>query len=256
MREEPTTRGLLYFVGCFFPLQSLWQWKMYYDSRFYTLNDMWHNFYDVCTLLVLGTAVLHIRTVAIMSNPEEENDLFIFCLAICLGMLLIMGRSLEVLFWIDEGDPQAAKSASKRDALMYTAMTTFFAAATIYAGVKHYSAQLDDSYGGSSAAYYDDHHGDVDSYGYYNATNSSAYTLYDNNTTGEYPAPAAEDDHHLRFLAGDAEEKGAAGYDDKKGSVYSGDIAMYIMVAGYAFNHLLWFLNMFVIMPRLGDFRK
>ena len=36
LRYDPTSRGLFYFVACFFPIQQLWQYKMYYDARFYT----------------------------------------------------------------------------------------------------------------------------------------------------------------------------------------------------------------------------
>lgn len=219
---------------------------MYYDSRFFTLNDIWHNFYDVCNLVALATAVLHIRPVSLLSNPEENIDLFIFCLAICLGMILIIGRSVEVILVV-EGE-QAAKAASKRDAAMYAFMTIFFIAATVYAGVKYYGNNDSDN----------EYHYDYDNNSYGDA--SSAYNSTDgyyNQTMTEDGYHAQDDDHaHIRFLAGGYETEES--YPDNNTNEYSGDIAVGLLLAGFGFNHLLWFFNLAYFLPWLsgGDFKR
>lgn len=227
LREEPTRRGILYFCACFFPLQSLWQYKMYWDSRFYTpARDMYHAFYELGTLVVLATAVLNIRPVAILSNPEEHVDLFLFCFAITLGMLLIMGRSLEVHFLIQ--DEPAAVIATRREAVMYLMMTLFFSAGTIYAGVKYFGG------GEGGESYYEAAYGKT-SHGYEESSHESTNDSNNNTNTSDN----AEDDHHFlfRFLAGTS----SSGDED---NAYSGDVAMAIMLAGFCWNHVFWFLYM------------
>ena len=228
IREEPTSRGLFYFCACFFPLQSLWQYKMYWDSRFYIPSrDMYHEFFELCTLVALGTAVLNIRPVSLLSNPEENIDLFLFCLSISIAMLLIMGRPIEVMVLIE--DEPSAVIASKRDATMYAFMTVFFAAATIFAGVKYFGGHK------SAGSYYDSPYGADASY------SDSSYDTY--NKTSSH----AEDDHHLlfRFLAG------VSSYSDSE-SHYSGDVSMGLMLGGFCVNHVFWFLLMVIVLPRAG----
>ena len=208
------------------------------DPRFYTLNDMWHNFYDVCTLVTLASAVLHIRPVSLLSDPEHANDLFIFCASVSVGMILIMGRSAEVIFWGEE----AAVRSGKREVCMYGSMTLFFAAAAIHAGVVYYTQEDERDDDHDSSAYYGD---DSSQFG---DTNSSDY----NTTTS-----VVDGDHHFRFLAGAAyDDAGAYGESEKNN--HSGDVAMGLLLCGYCFNHILWFMHMISVSPRLdgGDFRR
>lgn len=210
---------------------------MYWDSRFYTPSrDIYHAFYELCTLVVLATAVLHIRPVALLSNPEEHIDLFIYCLAICIGMLLVMGRSLEIMVLI-EGEP-AAVVASRRDAFAYFIMTSFFAAAAIYAGIKYYGSDDGSSYGGSS-------YGEESAYDAYNKT-SEGYDRYNSTSSNEYHS---EEGHNLlfRFLAGSSSY--GTGSDDNN---YSGDVVMGLLLAGFCVNHLTWYLFMFFVIPWQG----
>ncbi|CAB9525412.1 expressed unknown protein [Seminavis robusta] len=238
LKEEPTFRGLCYFVAAFSSLQNLWQYKMFFDSRFFVPNnDMFHNFYEMCTLVVLGTAVLYCRPVAILSHPEEHNDLFIFCCSLLIAMLLLIGRSLEVIWMIEGGvESTGARVASKRDATQLGIIAAVQAAAAIYAGVKYYSNDHD-------------YHGSDNSYGYedshYDSGNSSDY--YNNNYTDSSTEYHGEEDgHHFRFLAGDSS------YGEEKESTYSGDVSMELLVAGYLANHLLTVILLTFVIPRVS----
>lgn len=277
LREEPTLRGLFYFAAAFFPVQSIWQYKMYYDSRFYTGRDMTHQFYELCFLVVLATAVLHIRPVSLLSNPEENSDLFFFCASITVEMFLTMGRSIEIIFMIQ--DSPAAVITSKREAKMYFFMTIFFLAASIYAGIKYWggndsgsdsyydSAYGDESYGHGEATY--DDHANETSDSYYNETIASEnhggedhHFLFrllagaascDSDSESGYSGNHGDEDHHFlfRLLAG------AAPCNSDSESSYSGDVSMGLMLAGFLVNHLVWVMMMLFIIPRgsHGDYR-
>ena len=201
---------------------------------------MYHEFYELCTLVTLATAILNIRPVSILSNPEEHVDLFLFCLSITIGMLLIIGRSLEVKLLI-ENEP-AAVIASKREAIMYSLMTIVFASATIYSGVKYFGHNsIGDSY--YDSAYSAEGSG-------YGESGYGESTYEDYNKTSSYE----EDDHHFlfRFLAG------SSSYGAQETNNYSGDIAMALMFAGFCLNHLFWFLVLVQIIPLFpanGDIR-
>jgi hypothetical protein len=205
---------------------------------------MFHNFYEIVTLVVLGTAVLYCRPIKIMSNPEENNDLFFFCSAITIGMVMVIGRSLEV-WWMIEGGEEVggARRASKRDAVMYSISALWFAAASIYAGVKYYGNDHSnyDAYGSDYDSAYSTGHGD----GYGNST-SDGYSY--NNTESS----VENDNHRVRSLAGDSL------HVNEEESSYSGDVSVALLLAGYAAGHLLWFSMIAFYLPNAagGDFKK
>jgi hypothetical protein len=128
----------LYLIGIFWPIMFLWTQKMHFDSRFFTRDDMWHRVYEFAVLVVLATAVLHIRPVSILSDSENNIDMFAYCLSITIGNTLSIGRMVEI--WISvEGEP-AAKVVARREIGMLLGSTSFFLAAAVVAGVKYYGA--------------------------------------------------------------------------------------------------------------------
>lgn len=148
---------------------------MSFDSRFFTRDDMWHRVYEFAVLVVLATAVLHIRPVRILSDAENTIDMFVYCLSIAIGNSLSIGRMVEILISV-EGEP-AAKVVARRDIVMLLGSTSFFLAAAVVAGVKYY-----DGHGSSSSYATDEAHPE---YGGYDTANHT--------------------DDHDRFLAGAAE---------------------------------------------------
>ena len=136
IRESLTGEGLLYFVGCFLGIYHLWWDRAHYFARFFTGDDVCHRFTEVTSLCVLATAVLHIQPSRILSNPTENNEMFVFCLSMSIGKFLSMLRYLEIMVWVD-GEP-VAKLCARRESLLMVPTLVFFIAATIYAGSKHY----------------------------------------------------------------------------------------------------------------------
>jgi len=93
-------------------------------------------------LVPLATAVLHIRTVPILSDPKNHVDMFAFSLSIAIAHVLMLLRSLEVMIcqrWFKtQGLYLEAYRNSRRDFIWIGIPTLFFIAASVYAGIQHY----------------------------------------------------------------------------------------------------------------------
>jgi hypothetical protein len=135
IRSDPSWNGLLYFVGLFYPIMMVWHTKMYYDSRFCVHgDDIFHKVYEFAVLIALGTAVLYIRPVPILQNPNNI-DLFAYTLCTTICHTLATGRIVEVWFNV-HGQP-AAKTSAKRDLRYYALSLLFYISATIVSGVAY-----------------------------------------------------------------------------------------------------------------------
>lgn len=143
IRYSPTNQGLLYFVGAFSPVVLMWTDKMHFDSRFATDDDPYHRIFEVVMLCILATAVLHIRTVDIMSHPSVHAEMFVFSLSSLLASVFSILRYVEVWIWVI-GQP-SAKTAAKKDILRKVVPTIFFLAATIVSGADYYPQSDNDS---------------------------------------------------------------------------------------------------------------
>jgi hypothetical protein len=129
---------------------------MYYDSRYSVGNDVWHHLYDIFTLIAIGTAVLHIRPVAVLSDQENSVDMFAFCTSVVAGNILAVGRLVEVMIFQKAGTPglyPEAFNAAARDTLWLIFPSLFYVAAMIYTAVQFYGNGSDESsaYGDSRA---------------------------------------------------------------------------------------------------------
>lgn len=141
LREDPTSTGLLYFLGCFWPIFGLWYLKLFYDGRYYVGNDLYHRGFEIAILLALATSILHIRPVSILSNPDNE-DMFLFCLGMVIAYVLALTRYVEVWYFAYKGASQLypeAAIASKRDVVSILCSLAFYIAAMVYAAVKHFA---------------------------------------------------------------------------------------------------------------------
>jgi hypothetical protein len=115
IRAQPDRLGLLNFCGAFFSTMHQWFDKMYYDARFFTRDDLYHRIYEVCVLVSVATAILHIRP-TLLDSAENQNDMFVLCLSLSVGTALTMLRYLEMLVLGCDGQPVAIVAA-KRDFL-------------------------------------------------------------------------------------------------------------------------------------------
>lgn len=144
VRQSPTWRGLLYFVACYVTVMVLWWDKMYYDARYYTKDDVLHFGFEICILVALGTAILHIRSVDTLSQTTQNIELFVFCLGIVAGTLLTILRYAEILLIGVKGGKEAIIS-SRRDIGLKTIPLILAIVAAVLAGRDFYNNNNNDS---------------------------------------------------------------------------------------------------------------
>ena len=203
---------------------------MNYDSRYYTLDDTFHRGYELCILIALATAILHIRPVNILSNSRENIDMFIFSLSVGIANVLCIGRAVEVYFNVI--GEKAAKSASIREIIWFSPPIIFYTTAAILSGLKYYSSDHHQQPYGytnitSGYGYGDDHNGDDAGSSSYGSNSSSS-------ETSTYPPSQNEiyntinstilvddDDNPARFLA---EVAAAASESSSSSSSYGSDV--------------------------------
>ena len=217
--DYPSGRGTLYFLATFFAIMGLWLDKAFYDSRFVvTDDDLFHRFFDLAVLVVLATAVLHIRPVDIMSNGEDYVDAFAFCLAILLGNALTAIKYIELYFW-GIGQP-VIKQEAKRYFKMGMIYLVPVLVATILAGVKYYGSSH------SNASYYDQE-------------------SYESKAESTHESPNGSDNYH-RLLAGST----------YPASHNEFDLPMYIILAGFIGRWLCLALDIRFCFPAGGRHKE
>ena len=174
-------------------------------------DDMFHKLYEFAVLIALGTAVLYIRPVPILRNPNNI-DLFVYTLCTTVCHMLAIGRIIEVLMNV-EGQP-SAKSSAKRDLKYYSLSLIFYLAATVFSGI------ATDSVGPTEYQSNIIIDGDGDN----NSTSSSSYGGYQNETTDD----KYENGDH-RQLAGSTTytDSDTVSYDPRQQ-----DITVWLLLAG------------------------
>ena len=135
--NDPSTLGVLYFLGCFFPVIYFWFSKMMYDSKFTYGDDIFHKLFETTVLVVLATAVSNIATVPRMSNPTDYVDMFAYSLSIALMSLLNIARYVECYYY-GRGERKNIEYTVKNDLTLQIIPLTFYVAATIVAGKAYF----------------------------------------------------------------------------------------------------------------------
>jgi hypothetical protein len=220
LKDTPSKEGLLYTAGIFFPIMNIWSFKVYYDSRFYYVNDYYHRIYEIFFLCTIATMILHIRSYEVLSHPNQHPDMFIFCLSVTTAFTLALGRHVEIIICFKYF--QQFSSGLHIEAY-YSALRDFYGqlgahmcviAATIYSGVQYFhetsGTKANDSYPSSNTSKY----------------NETNYT----NTSQGY-------DSHLRYMA-ESDTTSA-------GSVYDADTTDNIpiwLLLGAVFSSCAWFI--------------
>jgi hypothetical protein len=135
--DQVSGTGLLYAMGTFLPVMGIWMDKMFFDSRFVFEDDLFHRLFQICILVVLATAVLHIRSVDVMSHPATHISMFVFCILLVLSKVLVLARSLEI-YWFGLGQTQILKTVVVRDMRKVLISASMYLAAAIVAGIEYY----------------------------------------------------------------------------------------------------------------------
>lgn len=220
--ETPTDTGLLYFLGCFFPILHLWNEKLYYDSRFVYGDDIYHRIFEVVVLAVLATAISYISPVENMSNPSSYIDMFGFSISITICVALNMVRSIECYFW-GRGQRKVIEASCRRDLLWKFLLLVFYIVAAILSGM--------DYFGNKDEAYE------------YDAATADDST-YKNET----------DDESHRFMA-TAEESTKADTDPCSNSDTT-NVPILIVLIGYLVNQIYFAVTVVFFFPQNGDHKK
>ena len=230
---DPNAQGVLYFIGLFGPIMAEWFTRMYYDSRFAFGDDPFHRLFEVINLCFLATAVVHIRTVDVMSNPAKYPDMFAYALGVTLLSVMSICRNIEIMFFV-EGEP-AAKIVAKRDMINQVGQGIFYLAATCVAGTQYYGRNTggDSDYGYGS---------DESQRSLLDASNlcSGAMDLLESfaNTCGLHLRSLAEASEYDNKASANSSEYG--GYSDGYSTT---NIPLWLCLGGYLYN-LVHFLVM------------
>jgi hypothetical protein len=142
--DDVSGTGLLYAMGTFLPVMGLWMDKMYFDSRFVYEDDLFHRLFEICILVVLATAVLHIRSVDVMSHPATHISMFVFSILLVLSKALVVARSIEI-YWFGLGQTKILKIVAVRDMRKVLISGSMYLAAAIVAGMDYCGNQEQDS---------------------------------------------------------------------------------------------------------------
>ncbi|GAX14829.1 hypothetical protein FisN_29Lh035 [Fistulifera solaris] len=93
LQQDPTTTEILYFLGYFLPLQSLWMLQLLRDGRFlFATGTFYESVLSTLRFVTVACAVLHIRP------SPSSMDLFWFCVAIAMGLLWHGISCLEIMY--------------------------------------------------------------------------------------------------------------------------------------------------------------
>jgi len=104
LKESPSWDGFLYFMCCYAPIQMMWNEKVMYDARFCPEDNLFHRAMEVVHILVLGTAIQHIRPVELMQNTSTNSTTFVFCLSLTLLTYLQIKSYWDVHSNVDGGE--------------------------------------------------------------------------------------------------------------------------------------------------------
>ena len=115
----------------------IWTRANHRSSRFVTEDDLFHRVLQICTLVVLATAVLHIRPVKYMSNAGGEISMFVFCLCLCLEDLLEAVKSIEE-YYFGIGQRDAVQNASRMSLYNVAFALMFHVPAVILAAMEFF----------------------------------------------------------------------------------------------------------------------
>lgn len=135
--NAPSGRGMLYFVGCFFPVMSLWRDKMFYDARFVVDDDLWHRALETVFFMIAASGILFISTEDVMSNPRENVDMFAFALVLAVFTFCNFVGYGEIYF-MGVGQPQVLKWTVLRDIKFRILPFMFQLTAATIAGVEYF----------------------------------------------------------------------------------------------------------------------
>jgi hypothetical protein len=96
LKESPSWEGFVYFTSCYVVIVSQWNEKVIYDARFAPEDNIFHRSMEILYLLVLGTAIQHIRPVELMKHTFANSTTFVFSLSLVVMNVIHIKRSEDI----------------------------------------------------------------------------------------------------------------------------------------------------------------
>ena len=131
-------RAIIYFVGIFGPIFVTWETDVYYQSR-YCVVDYAHRLFEGVRFVFITAAVLFIRPMNELSDPQSSIAPMMLTLAISLESLMHLLLNVE-LYYKAQGDREAIQNHTMRKIkkqLIPTSMT--YLASTLVAAVFYFA---------------------------------------------------------------------------------------------------------------------
>lgn len=116
---------------------------MAYDARFVVSDDVFHRAVEILGLVALASAVVHIRPVEILKDPEHYIDEFALALSLTFGWLYNAARIAE-LYFFGEGQRAVIQNSALREARLSLLGLVFCLVATILAGQDYFERNDND----------------------------------------------------------------------------------------------------------------
>lgn len=135
LKEEPGLIGVLYFLGCFFPIYSLWLDKTFYDARYAIGDDFVHHMYQTLYNVILASCIFAIRPVEFLSHPKGFPYMMMMSVCFAMGSFMTILRAADVYFFGDCED--AARRSSKIGILLKLFPFSLHITAAIIAGLEY-----------------------------------------------------------------------------------------------------------------------
>jgi hypothetical protein len=142
LKESPSWEGFLYFVCCFAPIQGQWNEKLMYDARFAPEDNLFHRTMEGIHLLVLGTAIQHIRPVEMMKDIATYPTMFVFSLSLVIMNFMEYKRAKDVEHNVVGGDEARHTAANNATRKMCGIVPLTLAA--IISGYGYFSAEVEE----------------------------------------------------------------------------------------------------------------
>jgi Bacterial low temperature requirement A protein (LtrA) len=96
LKESPSWEGFVYFISCYVVIVAQWNEKVIYDARFAPEDNIFHRSMEILHLLVLGTAIQHIRPVEVMHHTVANSTTFVFSLSLVVMNVIHIKRSEDI----------------------------------------------------------------------------------------------------------------------------------------------------------------
>ena len=245
--QDPSFTGLLYATGTFLPVMAMWVHNTIFSGRFTVqpkggADDLYHRLVQIAVLVVLATAVLHIRPVNILKRSSQHISMFVFALCLCLDKLLLIVNQLEV-YWYGIGQRHAIQAVARRELILAILVLFFYATAALMAALEFFPRQYDDDKNNKDSNY----------------DSSSSPSSY-NNKEADDPSVdtnGGKDDpyHNLRFLAAPADEKTMTSGEEHDDDPTT-NLPIYLCLAGFVFNFAYLAVYVVFMAPKDGRHKE